>query len=167
MLDFLESILRRPRTVLTVMFVLLFMGISAYINLPKESMPNVDVPYLYVSASMSGVSPRDADQLLAKPLESHLRDLPGLVNISSTSTTGHASVFLEFDINFDKDQAMSDVRQRVDSARPDLPSDADDPTVHEIDIAGFPTISVALYGDVPERTLNGYAEELKDELESL
>ncbi len=167
MIDFLESILRRPRTVLTVMFVLLFMGISAYISLPKESMPNVDVPYLYVSASMSGVSPRDADQLLAKPLETQLRDLPGLVNISSTSTVGHASVFLEFDINFDKDQAMSDVRQRVDQARADLPSDADDPTVHEIDIAGFPTISVALYGDVPERTLNRYAEELKDELEGI
>jgi multidrug efflux pump len=167
MLDFLESILRRPRTVLTVMFVLLFMGISAYINLPKESQPNVDIPYLYVSASMSGVSPRDADQLLAKPLESHLRDLPGLVNISSTSTTGHASVFLEFDINFNKNQAMSDVRERVDSAKPDLPSDADDPTIHEIDIAGFPTISVALYGDVPERTLNRYAEELKDELEGI
>lgn len=167
MLDFLESILRRPRTVLTVMVVLLFMGITAYVNLPKESQPNVDVPYLYVSASMSGVSPGDADQLLVKPLEAELRDLSGLVSIRSTATTGHASVFLEFDINFDKDKAMSDVRERVDRAKPKLPSDADDPTVNEIDISGFPTISVALYGDVPERTLIRYAEELADELEGL
>lgn len=167
MMDIIEAILRRPRTVLTVMVVLLLAGISAYINLPKESQPNIDVPYLYVSVSQTGVSPTDAETLLARPLETELRDLEGLVNISSTSTTGHASVFLEFDINFDKDKAMSDVRQRVDRAKPNLPSDANDPTVHEIDISGFPTISVAVYGDVPERTLIRYAEALQDELETI
>ncbi|WP_196259107.1 efflux RND transporter permease subunit [Pelagibacterium limicola] len=167
MIDFLESVLRRPRTVLTVMFVLLFLGISAYINLPKESQPNIDVPYLYVSASMTGVSPSDAEQLLARPLENELRDLPGLVNYSSNSTTGHASVFLEFDINFDKDQAMTAVRERVDRAKPNLPADANDPTVHEIDISGFPTITVSIFGDVPERTLVRYAEELQEELEGI
>ncbi|WP_127145724.1 efflux RND transporter permease subunit [Pelagibacterium montanilacus] len=166
MINFLEATLRRPRTVLTVMVVLLFAGVSAYINLPKESMPNIDVPYLYVSASMTGVSPRDAEQMLARPIEQELRDLDGLANISSTATTGHASIFLEFDINFDKDQAMSDTRERVERVRSQLPSDADDPTVNEIDIQGFPTITVSVFGDVPERTLTRYAEELQDELEN-
>lgn len=167
MVNALESILRRPRTVLTVMLVLLFMGVSAYINLPKESMPNVEVPYLYVSSSMSGVSPADAEQLLARPIETELRDLPGLVNISSTSTTGHASVFLEFDINVDPNQAYSDTNERMDAVQSQLPADADDATLHEIDIAGFPTISVSVAGSVPERTLLGLAEELQDELEGI
>lgn len=167
MLNFLESVLRRPRTVLTIMVVLLISGISAYINLPKESQPNVDVPYYYVSVSMTGVSPTDAEQLLARPLETELRDIDGLVNISSTSTTGHASIFLEFDINFDPSEALSEVRDGVDKAKPKLPSDADEPTIHEIDISGFPTISVSVFGEVPERTLLSYAEQLKDELEGI
>lgn len=167
MLNGLESILRRPRTVLTVMVVLLFMGVTAYVNLPKESTPNVEVPYLYISATMTGVSPADAEQLLARPIESELRDLTGLVNISSTSTTGHASVFLEFDVNIDPGQAYSDTLERMDRVQARLPSDADNATVHEVDIAGFPTISVSVYGDVPERTLIAYAEQLQEELEGI
>ena len=80
------------------MIAMLGAGIAAYVSLPKESFPAIDVPYLYVSISQTGVSPRDAENLLAKPAEEELATLPGLQNISSTSTTGHASVFLEFDI---------------------------------------------------------------------
>ncbi|MCD7059617.1 efflux RND transporter permease subunit [Pelagibacterium xiamenense] len=167
MMNFLEAVLRRPKTVLTAMFVLLVAGVSAYINLPKENMPNIDVPYLYVSVSQSGVSPSDAETLLARPLEQELRDLENLEHISSTSTTGHASIFLEFNINADKDKAMEDTRQRVDLARSQLPSDADDPTVHEVDVSGFPIITVAVSGNVPERTLTTYAEELQDAIEGI
>jgi multidrug efflux pump len=167
MMNFLERILRMPRVVLTVMVLLLVAGGSAYVSLPKESFPAIDVPYLYVSISQSGVSPRDAENLLAKPVEDALQDLDGLVNMSSTSTTGHASVLLEFDINFDKDQALSDVRAELDSIRAQLPEDADDPTVTQVDMVGFPIISVAVYGDLPERELVRRAEDLQDALEDI
>ena len=84
MVDFIVKILRMPRVVLTVMVIMLAAGISAYVSLPKESFPAIDVPYLYVSISQTGVSPRDAENLLAKPAEEELANLPGLVNISST-----------------------------------------------------------------------------------
>lgn len=167
MMNILEAVLRRPKTILTAMFVLIAAGVSAYIALPKENMPNIDVPYLYVSVSQTGLSPSDVETLLVRPLEQELRDLENLEHISSTSTTGHASVFLEFNINADKDQAMDDTRQRVDLATSQLPSDANDPTVHEVDIAGFPIITVAVSGDVPERTLSAHAEELRDAIEGI
>ena len=167
MLDFIEKILRKPRIVLTVMVIMLAAGGSAYVSMPKESFPAIDVPYLYVSISQTGVSPRDAENLLAKPAEEELSNLPGLKNISSTSTTGHASVFLEFDINTDKDKALADTRAKMDAVKSKLPSEADDPVVAEVDLVGMPIISVAVYGSAPEKELVRRAEQLQDALEGI
>lgn len=167
MLDFIEKILRMPRVVLTVMLLLLGAGTAAYVSMPKESFPAIDVPYLYVSISQTGVSPRDAENLLAKPAEEELATLPGLNNISSTSTTGHASIFLEFDINTDKDQALADTRARMDAIKAKLPADAKDPVVAEVDLVGMPIISVGVYGSAPEKELVRRAEALQDALEAI
>ncbi|GLQ18091.1 efflux RND transporter permease subunit [Maritalea porphyrae] len=167
MIGALENILRRPKSVVTIMLVLLLAGISAYITLPKEGQPAIDIPYLYVSISQTGVSPSDAERLLARPMETELRNLDGLKAMTSTSSTGHASIFLEFDINFDKDQAITDVREKVDRAKSQLPEDANEPTVNEIAISNFPTVTVAVYGDVPERALSQTARKLQDQLEGI
>lgn len=167
MIDALENILRRPKSVITIMIVLLLAGVSAYINLPKEGQPAIDIPYLYVSVSQTGVSPGDAERLLARPMENELRNLDGLKAMTSTSSTGHASVFLEFDINFNKDEAISAVREKVDRAKSQLPDDANEPTVNEVSISDFPTVTVALYGDVPERALSQTARKLQDQLEGI
>ena len=167
MMNFLERVLRMPRVVLTVMALLLFAGGISYVSLPKESFPAIDIPYFYVSVSQTGVSPGDAERLLAKPIEDRVKELDGLVNYTTTSTTGHASVFLEFDVNADADKALSDIRAALDGVAGELPSDAKTPTVNEISFSGFPSINVAVYGDVPERALVQNAEALRDELEKL
>jgi multidrug efflux pump len=167
MMNILERILRMPRAVLTVMALLLIAGFGAYVSLPKESFPAIDIPYFYVSVSQTGVSPRDAERLLAKPIEDRLEDLDGLQNITSTSTTGHASVFLEFDVNVDKDTALADIRAKLDGVTSELPEDAREPTVTEISFSNIPTLSVAVYGDVPERTLVQRAEDLKEAIEGI
>lgn len=167
MMNFLERILRMPRVVLTVMALLLLAGFSAYSSLPKESFPAIDIPYFYVSTSQTGVSPRDAERLLAKPIEDRVKDIDGLVNYTSTSTTGHASVFLEFDVNADADKALADIRAKLDGVSGELPDDATEPTVTEISFTDMPTISVAVYGNVPERTLVQRAKDLREELEAI
>lgn len=164
MINMLDRILRMPRVVLTVMALLLIAGFGAYQSLPKESFPAIDIPYFYVSVSQTGVSPRDAERLLAKPIEDRLDSLDGLSNISSTSTTGHVSVFLEFDVNADKDEALADIRAALDGVTAELPSDAKEPTVSEISFSDIPVISVAIYGDVPERTLVNRAKDLQEAL---
>lgn len=167
MMNFLESILRMPRVVLTVMGILLLAGFSAYTTLPKESFPAIDIPYFYVSVSQTGVSPRDAERLLAKPIEDRVKDLDGLENYTSTSTTGHASVFLEFNVNADKDKALADIRAKLDGVSGELPEDANEPTVTEISFSSMPSISVAIYGNVPERALVQNAKNLQDRLEGI
>jgi len=167
MIDFLEKVLRRPRAVLTVMVILLVAGFSAYVTLPRESFPAIDIPYFYISVSQTGVSPFDAERLLAKPVEDRVENIDGLKNVFTTSTTGHASIFLEFDVNADKDKAEADIRAQLDGVAGDLPSAAKDPTITAISITGIASISVAVYGDVPERTLVAKAKELREVLEGL
>jgi multidrug efflux pump len=167
MMNFLERVLRMPRVVLTVMSLLLLAGFGAYVSLPKESFPAIDIPYFYVSVSQTGVSPRDAERLLAKPIEDRVKDIDGLENYTSTATTGHASVFLEFNVNANSDQALADIRAKLDGVSAELPEDANEPTVTEISFTNQPSISVAIYGNVPERTLVQHAKDLQDELENI
>ena len=167
MIEFIKKILLMPRVVITVMIILLVSGFGAYQSLPKESFPSIDIPYFYVSVSQTGISPHDAERLLTIPVEDRLGGLDGLENISSTSSSGRVSLFLEFDVNTDKDQALEDIRTALDGVANDLPADADEPKISEISFTDRPVLSIAIYGDVPERTLIRHANELKKVLEGL
>ncbi len=167
MMNMLEAILRRPKTVITIMFIMLIGGIYAFISLPRESEPSIDIPFLSITTVQTGISPADADKLLVRPIEAELGNLTGLKSMRSYANTNSATIVLEFDINFDKDEALKDVKDGVDRAKPNLPDDATEPTVNEITIDDSGTITVALYGNIPERALNRFALELKEDLEGI
>lgn len=167
MISLLETVLRRPRTVLTLMAVMVTAGILAYVAIPKEADPDIDVPVFYVSVTQQGISSEDAERLLARPMETALRGLDGLKEITTVSAESHLGVILEFDISFDKDTALADVRDKVDQAKAELPEEAEEPTITEMNFALQPTIYVALSGAVPERTLYQHARRLKDQIEAV
>ncbi len=167
MIGGLDQILRRPRAVLSAMLVLLMAGMIAYATIPKESNPDITIPLLYVSVVLQGVSPEDSERLLVKPIETKLRGLEGLKQITSVASEGHAGIVVEFESNVDVDQAASDVREKVDLAKSELPADAKEPTVTETNFSLQPTILVAVSGDVPERTLYTHAKQLQDAIEAI
>ncbi|MCA8934197.1 MAG: efflux RND transporter permease subunit [Rhodospirillaceae bacterium] len=159
--------MQRNRVVVLLLVFLLITGLATYMEIPKESNPDIDIPIIYVSMSLDGVSPEDAERLMVRPMEEELRGIEGIKEMTATAYEGGANVVLEFDAGFDPDQAESDVRVAVDRVRPDLPSDMDEPTVTQVNINLFPIITVALSGDLPERTLLRLARALRDDLESL
>ncbi|MEM6462912.1 MAG: efflux RND transporter permease subunit [Pseudomonadota bacterium] len=163
----LQTIISRPKTVLTLMVFMVAAGIMSYIGVPKEANPDIDVPVYYVSIGQQGISPRDAERLLVRPMETTLRGLDGLKELTAVATEGHAGIILEFNIETDKDQVLADVRDKVDEAKAELPDEADEPTITETNFALQPTIIVTLSGDVPERTLTQLARRLKDEIEAI
>lgn len=167
MIDMLEGVLRRPKTVFVLMIALLISGIFSYINIPKEDSPDIDVPVFYVSIAQQGISPEDAERLLVRPMETELRGLDGLKELTAIAAEGHAGIILEFDISFNKDDALADVRDKVDTAKGKLPADAEEPTISETNFALIPTITIALSGSVPERTLYQHARRLKDQIEAV
>lgn len=167
MMTALSAALDRPRTVLTLLVAMLIAGAVAYIGVPKEANPDIDVPVFYVSVAQQGISPEDAERLIVRPLETHLRSLDGVQEITGIASEGHGAVLLEFDVSFDKDAALADVRAKVDQAEAELPADADQPQVIETNLSLLPTMVVALSGSVPERTLYQHARRLKDEIEAI
>lgn len=163
----IDASLNRSRTVLMLFCLFMLIGFSTLMNIPKESAPDVTVPFVYVSVVHDGISAEDADALIFKPLEKELRSVDGLKEMESTATTSHLSIMLEFytDINIDK--ALLDVRQKVDDAKSELPEDSKEPRVKEINVALFPVMLVTLSGDVEESVLYAVADDLQDRIEAL
>ncbi|MEL6751916.1 MAG: efflux RND transporter permease subunit, partial [Pseudomonadota bacterium] len=163
----LSTILSRPKTVLTVMLVMIIAGVNAYFTIPKEANPDIDVPVYFVSVTQQGISPNDSERLLIRPMETKLRGLDGLKELTAIANQSNALVVLEFEIGTDKDKVLADIRDKVDQAKAEFPGDADEPVIAETNFALQPTIIVTLSGTVPERALYGFARRLKDELEAI
>lgn len=167
MTGFIDASLKRSRTVLMLFVLILLIGLSTLSSIPKESSPDITVPLVYVSISHDGIAPDDADSLIYKPLEKELRALDGLKEMVSTATMGHVSIQLEFYTNTDIDQALLDVRQKVNDAKGQLPTDSHEPKVMEINVALFPVMVVTLSGEASETQLYAVAGDLQDRLEAL
>lgn len=142
-------------------------GFVAYVEIPKESSPDVPIPVIYVSIAHPGISPEDAVRLLVKPMEQELQGLRGVKEIRSVGAQGHASIVLEFEAGFDADQALERVRNRVDRARAELPDNTEQPIVQQVNTALFPVLVINLYGNVSERTRVRLAQQLQEQLEGL
>ncbi|WP_087016816.1 efflux RND transporter permease subunit [Thaumasiovibrio subtropicus] len=167
MYSMIEAALSRSRTMLTMLLLILIAGIVTYITIPKEANPDITIPVVYVSIGHQGISPIDAERLLVRPVETELRSIEGIKEMTAVATEGHAAVTIEFNVGTDLKEALKDVREAVDDAKPQLPDGTDEPSIHEITLASEePALNVALYGTVPERTIIKVARDLQDALES-
>jgi multidrug efflux pump len=163
----IDGAIDKSRMVMIILIFALVSGTLTYINIPKEADPEIPVPFVAVTVPLEGVSPEDAERLIVRPSENQLQTIEGLKQIDGTAAEGVGQVILEFGISFDPDQALLDVREKVDIAERDYPADAREPVITEINTALFPVLVINLYGDVPERGLYRIARDLQDDLEAL
>ncbi len=167
-MNVIDLAMRRSRTVVLSLLVVLIGGVIAYTTIPKEAEPDIEIPVIYVSVEHDGISPEDSERLLVRPMEQELRSIEGVKEMTARAYEGGANVQLEFDAGIDTKQALQDVREKVDQAQAKLPGDTDEPTVHEVKMSRFdPMLVLNLAGDVPERTLTTIARNLKEKLEAL
>ena len=157
----------RARMVIAFVLLSLTAGTAAYIGLPKEGEPDIDIPGLFVSVPFPGISATDSERLLVRPMEAEFQDLDGLLSINATAGESFAGVFLEFEFGWDKGETIADVRDAMGRAEVQFPAGAEAYQINEINFSEFPIIIVALSGDAPERTLIRLANEMQAELETL
>ncbi|MFY2824727.1 efflux RND transporter permease subunit [Ruegeria sp. MALMAid1280] len=157
----------RARMVLAFIAISLIVGGFAYVSLPKEGEPDIEIPALFVSVQFPGISAEDSENLLIKPMETELADLDGLKEMTATAAEGYAGIALEFDFGWDKTAIMADVRDAMNSAQADFPDGAEQYSLFEINFSEFPIVIVNLTGAVPERTMARIAKDLQDDLEAL
>ena len=160
-------LVRHATTVLIGVLTVLFFGISAYITLPRESTPDIQIPVVMISTPYIGVSPEDIESLVTVPMERKLKDLKDVDKMSSTSMEGASMVVLEFSPDVDIEDALQKVREKVDAAEADMPEDAEDPQVIEISFSDIPILMVALTGPIDEEALKDIGEDLADEIEAV
>jgi len=164
MIDWAAS---RARMVIAFVILSLTIGTAAYIGLPKEGEPDIDIPGLFVSVPFPGISALDSERLLIRPMEAEFQDLDGLLSINATASENYAGIFLEFEFGWDKGATIADVRDAMGRAEAQFPTGAESYSINEINFSEFPIIIVALSGDAPERTLLRLANEMQTNLEAL
>ena len=157
----------RARMVIAFIVLSILAGTMAYVGLPKEGEPDIEIPALFVSVSFPGISAEDSEKLLVKVMETELADLDGLDKMTGTAAENYAGVALEFEFGWDKTKIMADVRDAMSAAEALFPDGADKYTLTEINFSEFPIIIVNLSGAVPERTMTRLAKDLQDRLEAL
>ncbi len=163
----IDAAIGHARTVLGGLVLLLIAGAVAFNDIPKEAEPDINIPIIYVKMTHEGISPEDAERLLVRPMEKELRVIEGVKEMRAKAFEGGANVTLEFEAGFDAKKALTDVREKVDLAKPELPSETGEPQVHEVNFSLFPVLIVTLSGDLPERALLRLARDLKDEIEGI
>ncbi|PTX55625.1 multidrug efflux pump [Litoreibacter ponti] len=157
----------RARMIIAFIVMSVVIGGFAYVGLPKEGEPDIEIPMLVISQPFPGISAEDSEKLLVKPMETKLQDLDGLKTINGTAAENYANIVMEFEFGWDKTQILADVRDKMSQAQAEFPAGAEQYTIEEVNFSEFPILIISLSGDLPERTLLRVAKELQDTIEAL
>ena len=164
----IDAAIQRSRTTLLILAMVVIAGIASDKAILVESEPHIEVPFFVVTIPHEGISPEDSERLLVMPMETEMRSIEGIKELTSYASEGAATLLVEFDADYNLDQASIDVRDAVDRAKAEIPSTAEEPIVQEQNTHDFPIIQINLLGDnVPERVLYNTAVQLRDDIEAI
>jgi multidrug efflux pump subunit AcrB len=156
-----------PTSVMVMTLIVIIMGLASYVQVPKESMPEIVVPNILVNTLYPGVAPGDIETLITEPLEDELNTIADVKTITSVSAESYSSINIEFEAGMDMNEALQRVREKVDIGKVELPPAAEEPEVIEINLSQFPIMQVNIAGDYNQVRLREVAEELQDNLEQI
>lgn len=143
-------------------------GAYSYSTMPKEAFPEIVIPTVYVGTPYPGNSPADIENLITRPIEKKIQGIDEIKEIRSTSQQDFSSVIVEFNTGVNISSGLQDVKDAVDEAQSELPSDIpEEPNVRELDFSDMPIMTVNLSGDYSQRQLKAYTEYLQDEIEEV
>ena len=154
-------------SIFILVVIIVLMGLSAYITMPRESAPDISIPFVIVTTTYIGVSPEDIETLVTQKLEKEINAIGEVKEITSSSYEGFSLIRVEFESGYDIDEAIQKVRDKVNKAEPDLPPDVDKPEITEINFSEFPILTVNIAGPYSLLKLKEVAEDLQDEIEKV
>ncbi|MBT8218769.1 MAG: efflux RND transporter permease subunit [Bacteroidia bacterium] len=155
----------------TSIFILAFMiilfGLRSYNTMPKEQYPEVSFPQIFVNTVYFGNSPRDIENLISRPLEKEIASISGLKSVKSSSLQDYSLIIAEFESDVVIESAKRSVKDAVDRAMQELPTDlTQDPEILDVDVSEFPIMVINVAGDYSIDQLKEYAEDISDEIEN-
>ena len=160
-------------TIYVLMFLILYLGISAYFTMPRENFPEINETKIYISSVYPGNTAEDIEKLITNPLEDKLKSVSNVVEITSTSQEDYSIITVEFDEKIDVDKAKQKVKDEIDqeTAGEDWPTFNGakvTPNVFELSMSEeIPILNINISGNYPVAKLKEYGEYLQDEIEDL
>jgi multidrug efflux pump subunit AcrB len=162
--------IKNKTSIYLVMLIVSLIGVFQFVTLPKEQFPDIVIPTIYVQTIYVGNSPKDMENLVTRPIEKQIKGITGakINKTTSTSVQDYSAIIVEFGTDVKTDVALQKVKDAVDKAKPDLPTDlTEEPAVMEVSFSEQPIMYVNLYGDYDLPRLKKYADDLQDRLEEL
>lgn len=159
---------RRPIAMTTAVLCLLMFGYLAYRTVGVDLMPRVELPYVTVMTIYPGASADEIETTVARKIEDAVASIDGIKHIDTTCLNNLCQVMIEFNLGRNVDAAATDVREKINLIRNDLPASAENPEILKYDINARPVVTVALTGSVTQDDLYDFADNtLKDRYSTL
>ena len=152
--------------VLTIIITML--GVLSYISIPKEQFPEIIIPTIIVNTPYPGTSPEDMENLVTRPIEKETKALSDVKKITSKSIQDFSTIVVEFNPGIEVSEAKQRVRDAVDKAKVNLPTDLPkEPDIMQVDLSEIPIMYINISGDYDLQRLKKYADDTKDRIETL
>ncbi|NNG00854.1 MAG: efflux RND transporter permease subunit [Desulfobacteraceae bacterium] len=163
-----DTAIKNRISVVVLTIILVIVGISCYISLPRENEPDVTIPMVFVHTDYKGVSSQDIETSITIPIEKKLKGIDGVKKIESVSSEGQSDINIEFMTDIDIDEALDKVKDKVDEAKNDLPMDLEnDPAVFEVNFSEMPIVVFSISGSCGIACLKKLGDDLADDIESI
>ena len=164
----IAKVFLRSKLTPLVMIASLAVGLLGILATPREEEPQISVPMIDVIAALPGASPREAENLLARPIEQRMLEIPGVDHVYSMSGDGYAMTTVRFKVGEDQERSVTRVQARLASAMDRMPSGALPPLVKPHSIDDVPVLALTLHSPVYDaNTIRQIAVHLEDEIRTI
>ncbi len=163
-----DTAIKNRISVVVLTIIIVIAGIYCYLSLPRENEPDITIPNVFVSTDYKGVASEDIETSITIPIEKKLKGIDGVKKLKSISSEGQSQINIEFVTDADIDEALRKVKDKVDEALGDLPSDLEnDPVVFEVNFSELPIMVFSLAGTCGNPCLKELADDLADDIETI
>ncbi|MCP4450772.1 MAG: efflux RND transporter permease subunit, partial [Planctomycetes bacterium] len=159
--------IKNRTTVAVLVLIIISMGVNSYLSLPREAFPDIPIPFILVTTTYDGVAPEDMETSVTMKIEKELKGVRGSKEMTSSSAEGLSMISVEFTPDVATDVALQRVRDKVDTAKGELPEDVQEPIIKEVNFAEIPIIYISISGDVSPVQLKFIADRLQDKIETV
>ncbi|MEP0213679.1 MAG: efflux RND transporter permease subunit [Cellulophaga sp.] len=162
-----------PSVIYVLIGLFLWIGLSAYLAMPREDFPEVIETKIYISTPYPGNTAEDIERLITDPLEDKIKNVSNVVEFTSTSQEDYAMIVVEFDEGISVQEAKQKIKDEVDAEKasedwPTFNGAKVEPNVFDLNLSEeMPIMNINFTGDYPVEKLKDFAEYLQDEVEDL
>lgn len=166
-MKFFKLLVDNKVTIYILVLIIVVMGSFSYISLPRESSPDVKIPYIFIATVYPGVSPQDIENLVTQEIEKEVKGISGVKEVTSVSRESLSSISVEFNTDVEIDDALQKVRDKVSTAKTNMPQDIKEPVITEINFSELPILYVNLTGNIGAAELKLVGDRIKDKFEQI